>query len=277
MQYDYNLVTNTKYMFVTDYSIPKCNCQVKGENTMKKIDVKSLMFNILSCLISAFVLVALFIFGKHINSYVSEIFVNEGWFYSEAFTNQIGRVFDKPYIFLQVPIIIKEIIFVVSCVSTIATVIITFIRSLIGAINSCRNTESNNRAFSIISLVVTLTSFISTAIFMIIATSAMWTCFFSSFLNTFIAAKITKYIFFFVQVMAIVATTVFVSYSRVNCYNENRNENSITLLLSIIGIVIVNFVSGFALYIIGMLIVAVILICIAILFIKAVIGLIVNN
>lgn len=244
---------------------------------MKKINVKSLIFNILSCLVSVSILVALFIFGRNIISYVSEVFVNEGWFYSEALTNQIGRVFDKPYIFFQVPIIVKEIIFVISCVSTIVTIIITFTRSLISAINACRKTEINNRAFNIISLVVTLVLFISTAIFMIIATSTMWTCFFSSFLNTFITVKITKYIFFFVQVIAIVATTAFVIFTRVNRYNENRNENSITLLLSIVGIIIANFVSGFALYIVGMLIVAVVLIYIAIIFIKAVFGLVVNN
>ena len=72
-------------------------------------------------------------------------------------------------------------------------------------------------------------------------------------------------------------TTAFVSRARVNRYNENCNENSITLLLSIIGIIVVNFVSGVALYLVGMLIVAVILICIAIIFIKAVFGLVVNN
>lgn len=244
---------------------------------MKKINVKSLVFNIFSCLISASVLIALFIFGRDFVSYVSEVFVNEGWFYDEALTNQIGRVFDEPYIFFQVPIIVKEIVFVVSCVSSIATTIITFTRSLIGAINACRKIDINNRAFNIIAFVVTLVSFISTAIFMIIATSTMWTCFFSSFLNTFITAKITKYIFFFIQVIAVVATTAFVSFARVNRYNENRNENSITLLLSIVGIIIANFVSGFALYIVGMLIVAVILIYIAIIFIKAVFGLVVNN
>lgn len=277
MRSNYNLVTNTKYTLVTDYSISKCNRQPKGENTMKKINVKSLVFNIFSCLISMSVLVALFIFGRNIISYVSEIFVKEGWFYSEALTNQIGRVFDKPYIFFQVPIIVKNIIFVVSCVSTVVTIIITFMRSLISAINACRKTEINNRAFNIISLIVTLVSFISIAIFMIIATSTMWTYFFSSFLNTFITAKITKHIFFFIQVIAVVAITIFSSYARVNRYSENRNENSITLLLSIVGIIIANFVSGFALYIVGMLIVAIILIYIAIIFIKAVFGLAVNN
>ena len=122
---------------------------------MKKINVKSLIFNIFSCLISASVLIALFIFGRDIVSYVSEVFVNESWFYDEALTNQIGRVFDEPYIFFQVPIIVKEIIFVISCVSTIVTIIIAFIRSLISAINSCRNTKTNNRVFNIISLIVT--------------------------------------------------------------------------------------------------------------------------
>ena len=244
---------------------------------MKKINLKNLVFNIFSCLISASVLITLFIFGRDIVSYVSKVFVNEGWFYDETLTNQIGRVFDESYIFFQVPIIVKEIIFVISCVSTIVTIIITFMRSLIGAINSCRNTEINNRDFNVISLIVTLVSFISTAIFMIIATSTMWTCFFSSFLNTFITAQITKYIFFFIQVIAIVVTTAFVSWARVNRYNENRNENSIILLLSIVGIVVVNFVSGVALYLVGMLIVAVILIYIAIIFIKAVFGLVVNN
>ena len=244
---------------------------------MKKINVKSLIFNIFSCLISASFLIGLFIFGKHIVSYISAVFVNECWFYSEALANQISRVFDKPYIFFQIPIIAKEIVFVISCVSIIVTIIIAFIRNLIGAINSCRNTKINNRAFNIISLIVTLGSFISTAIFMIIATSTMWACFFSASLNPFITAEITKYIFFFVQIIAIVAITVFASYSRVNRYSANRNENGIILLLSIIGIIIANFVSGFALYIVGMLIVAVILIYIAIIFIKAVFGLVVNN
>ena len=244
---------------------------------MKNINIKSLIFNIFSCIFSATVLVALFVFRETITNYITDVFVNEGWFYSEALTNQISSVFDKPYIFFQVPIIVKENVFIISRVSTIATIIITFIRSLIGAINSCRNTEINNRTFNIISLIATLVCFISTAIFMIIATSSMWTCFFSSFLNTFITAKITKYIFFFIQIIAIVATTVYVSLARVNRYKKNRNENSITLLLSIVGIIIVNFVSGFALYLVGMLIVAAILICIAIIFIKAVLGLIVNN
>lgn len=244
---------------------------------MKKINLKNLVFNIFSCLISVSVLTTLFILGRDIVSYVSKVFVNEGWFYDEALTNQIGRVFDESYIFFQVPIILKEIIFVISCVSTVVTIVITFMRSLIGAINSCRNTEINNRAFNVISLIVTLVSFISTAIFMIIATSTMWTCFFSSFLNTFITAKITKYVFFFIQVIAIVVTTAFVSWARVNRYKENRSENSITLLLGIAGIVVVNFVSGFALYLVGMLIVAVILIYVAIIFIKAVFGLMVNN
>lgn len=244
---------------------------------MKKINLKNLVFNIFSCLISVSVLTTLFIFGRDIVSYVSKVFVNEGWFYDEALTNQIGRVFDESYIFFQVPIIVKEIIFVISCVSTVVTIVITFMRSLIGAINSCINTEINNRAFNVISLIVTLVSFISTAIFMIIATSTMWTCFFSSFLNTFITAKITKYVFFFIQVIAIVVTTAFVSWARVNRYKENRSENSITLLLGIAGIVVVNFVSGFALYLVGMLIVAVILIYVAIIFIKAVFGLMVNN
>ena len=63
---------------------------------MKKINVKSLVFNIFSCLVSASVLVALSIFGKDIVSYISEVFVNEGWFYDEALTNQIGIVFDEP-------------------------------------------------------------------------------------------------------------------------------------------------------------------------------------